>query len=82
MRGLKLIHEGNVLEKQAGLHPSQGCIHQTFTFCRLFEIHHEHRRSTIMILLDLNNAFDPVSRTALFNILDRKDILKNFVNLI
>uniref|UniRef100_A0A183BC03 FERM domain-containing protein n=1 Tax=Echinostoma caproni TaxID=27848 RepID=A0A183BC03_9TREM len=52
-------------EQQTGFRPSRGCIDQFFTLRQVVELRYTHRRLTVMLLLDLQKAFDSVDRKAL-----------------
>lgn len=66
-------------ENQAGFHPGQVCINQTFTLRQTLEHKHMFRSPAISVFLDLKVAFESVARATLWHRLLLKSAPEKFI---
>ena len=68
---LQLIAEKVLLESQCGFHKGRGSVDMIFTARQLFEKSREHDASFSALFVDLRQAYDSVSREALWQVLQK-----------
>ncbi|CAH8442995.1 unnamed protein product [Dicrocoelium dendriticum] len=74
--------ESQIREGQAGFRRGRGCIDHIFTLRQSLEHRHTYWRPTVVLFLDIKEAFDSVGRCALWNCLLRKGVPEKYVNII
>ncbi|KER32506.1 hypothetical protein T265_01386 [Opisthorchis viverrini] len=82
LRRLMAAREVLTRENRAGFRPGRGCVDHIFTLRQVLEQRHMYRRSTILVFLDFQGAFDSVDRSVLLTTLARQGMPQKFVNII
>ena len=82
LRRLHSVRDEHTREEQAGFRAGRGCIDQIFTLRQLLEHRHIYRRPTIVVILDIQVAFDSIDRGALWNCLISNGVPEKYVSIL
>ena len=71
---VKMLTEEIISEEQGGFRKGRGCVDQVFTLRTLIEKHREKKKDLFVCFMDLEKAYDKVSRSKLWEVLEEYDI--------